>query len=193
MSAVATPVELIQSRILVIRGVRVILDEDLAKLYRVPTHRLNQAVKRNADRFPNDFRFQLTRQEVTNLISQIVISSSAPRDASCLRSQIVISNLGHGGRRKLPYAFTEHGALMAANVLNSPAAITMSVQVIRAFVQLRQLLINHKALAAKLAELDARVGAHDTRLAALITAIRNLAAPDGPRHRRKIGFHPAGN
>jgi hypothetical protein len=81
---------------------------------------------------------------------------------------------------------------MAANVLNSPSAITMSVQVIRAFVQLRQLLINHKALAAKLAELDTRVGAHDTRLAAIIAAIRKLAAPDGPRHRRKIGFHASG-
>ncbi len=159
MSAVATPVELIQSRILVIRGLRVIIDADLATLYRVPAKRLNEAVKRNADRFPDDFLFQLTLQDVANL-----------------RSQIATSSFAHGGRRYLPYAFTEHGALMAANVLNSPAAITMSVQVIRAFVQLRQLLINHKALAAKLAELDARVGAHDTRLAALITAIRNLAA-----------------
>ena len=184
--------ELILSRIQVLRSVRVILDEDLANLYRVPTKRLNEAVKRNADRFPEDFRFQLTPQEVANLKSQIATSSSAHAKASNLISQIVISSGTHGGRRKLPHAFTEHGALMAANVLNSPAAITMSVQVIRAFIQLRQLLINHKALAAKLAELDSRVGAHDTRLAAIITAIRNLAAPDGPRLRRKIGFHPTG-
>ncbi len=167
--------ELIQSRILVIRGVRVILDSDLATLYRVPAKRLNEAVRRNAERFPTDFLFQLTSQEVANLRSQFATSSSA-----------------HGGRRYLPYAFTEHGALMAANVLNSPGAITMSVQVIRAFVQLRQLLINHKALAVKLAELESRVGVHDTRLAAIITTIRHLAAPDGPRHRRKIGFHAAG-
>ena len=103
----------------------------------------------------------------------------------------MISNDTHGGRRKLPYAFTEHGALMAANVLNSPNAVHMSVQVIRAFVQLRQLLVSHKDLAAKLAELDARAGDHDQRLASLISAIRRLAAPDGPRHGRKIGFHAA--
>ncbi|MEO6876532.1 MAG: ORF6N domain-containing protein [Opitutaceae bacterium] len=167
-----TPVELIQSRIQNVREVRVILDTDLANLYRVSTSRLNEAVKRNSDRFPADFRFQLTPEEVTNLGSQTAISSGT-----------------HGGRRSLPYAFTEYGALMAANVLNSPAAVTMSVQVIRAFIQLRQLLVNHKQLAAKLTELDARVGAHDSHLAEIIAAIRKLAAPEGPRHRRKIGFH----
>ncbi|MEO6875770.1 MAG: ORF6N domain-containing protein [Opitutaceae bacterium] len=183
MSAL-TPVEFVQSRIQLVRDVRVILDTDLAKLYRVSTSRLNEAVKRNSDRFPADFRFQLTPEEVANLRSQIAISSGAT-----LRAQSAISNGTHGGRRSLPYAFTEYGALMAANVLNSAAAVTMSVQVIRAFIQLRQLLVNHTQLAAKLTELDARVGAHDSHLAEIIAAIRKLAAPEGPRHRRKIGFH----
>jgi hypothetical protein len=136
-----------------------------------PTIRLNEAVKRNADRFPDDFRFQLTREEVADLISQSAISSRP-----------------HGGRRTLPWAFTEHGALMAATVLNSSRAVQMNVVIIRAFVRLRQLLGNHKALAAKLAELDARVGAHDQQLSKVVAAIRHLAAPDGLRHRRKIGF-----
>jgi hypothetical protein len=106
----------------------------------------------------------------------------------------VVAKCDHLKRLKfspnLPYAFTEHGAIQAANVLNSEAATDMSVQVVRAFVRLRQLIANHRALSAKLAELDQRVGAHDEQLAALIEAIRQLAAPEGPRHRRKIGFHP---
>jgi hypothetical protein len=107
-----------------------------------------------------------------------------------LRSQNATLSGAHGGRRYAPFAFTEHGAIMAANVINSPQAVAMSVVVVRAFVRLRQLVINHKAIAAKLAELDARVGAHDEQLAGVIAAIRQLTAPDGPRHRRKIGFHP---
>lgn len=166
------PLEDVQSRIVVMRDQRVVLDRDLAVLYGVPTFRLNEAVKRNADRFPADFRFQLTAAEVDHLTSQFAISKP-----------------GRGGRRTLPWAFTEHGALMAATILNSSRAVQMSLVIIRAFVRLRQMLINHKALSAKLAELDSRVGAHDTQLAAIIDAIRQLAAPDGPRHRRKIGFH----
>ena len=149
------------------------LDRDLAALYGVPTFRLNETVKRNADRFPADFRFQLTAEESGRLTSQSAISKP-----------------GRGGRRTLPWAFTEHGALMAATILNSPRAVQMSVVIVRAFVRLRQLLVNHKALSAKLNELDARVGAHDEQLAAIVDAVRQLAAPDGPRHRRKIGFHP---
>ena len=140
------PAEHIQSRILVLRGQRVLLDRDLATLYGVPTFRLNEAVKRNADRFPDDFLFQLTPEELGSLTSQFAMSKP-----------------GRGGRRTLPWAFTEHGALMAATILNSPRAVQMSLVVIRAFVRLRQLLVNQKALAAKLAELDARVGAHDAR------------------------------
>ena len=170
-----TPVEHIQSRILVLRGVRVILDADLAALYGVPTKRLNEQVARNARKFPADFCFILTAEEVANLRSQNATSSSGP----------------HGGRRYAPRAFTEHGAIHAANVLNSDAAVEMSVRVVRAFVQLRQMIVNHKALSAKLAELDAKVGAHDEQLAEIIKAIRYLTAPEGPTHGRKIGFIPS--
>ncbi|MDD3180892.1 MAG: ORF6N domain-containing protein [Opitutaceae bacterium] len=166
------PVEHIQSRILVLRGVRVVLDRDLAVLYGVTTKRLLEQVRRNRERFPKDFCFQLERSEVANL-----------------RSQIATSSRTHGGWRYAPYAFTEHGALMAANVLNSPDAVAMSVHVVRAFVRLRQLMANHRALAAKLAELDARAGNHDEQLAAIVAAIRQLTTPDAPAHGRRIGFH----
>ena len=166
------PLEHVQSRILVLRDQRVVLDRDLAALYGTATFRLNEAVKRNADRFPADFRFQLTAEEFARLTSQFAISKP-----------------GRGGRRTLPWAFTEHGALMAATILNSSRAVRMSLVIIRAFVRLRQLVVNHKAIAAKLAELDARVGAHDEQLAALVAAIRQLAAPDAPPHGRKMGFH----
>lgn len=166
------PLELIQSYIRVIRGVRVMLDADLAALYGVPTKRLNEQVKRNIRRFPEDFCFQLT-----------------PEESADLRSHFATSSGGHGGRRFLPYAFTEHGAIQAANILNSEAATRMSVAVVRAFVRLRQLVVNHKAIAAKLAELDARVGAHDEQLAALVEAIRLLTTPEAQPPRRRIGFH----
>lgn len=166
------PLENIQSQIIVLRGQRILLDRDLAALYGVPTKRLNEAVKRSAERFPADFRFQLTADELERL-----------------KSQFATSKPGRGGRRTLPWAFTEHGALMAATILNSSRAVRMSVVIIRAFVRLRQLLGNHKALVAKLAELDERLGAHDAHLAAIVDAIRQLAAPNEPRHRRKIGFH----
>jgi len=188
------PVEQIQSRILVLRGVRVLLDADLAVLYGVPTFRFNEAVKRNADRFPEDFRFQLTPEEFANLISQIAISSSDPTTNHPLRSnssQTAMRARQPGGRRKRPWAFTEHGALMAATILNSARAVQMSLVVIRAFVQLRLMLVNHKALAAKLAELDQRVGANEADIAAIVEAIRQLTTPDAPTHGRRIGFQPA--
>jgi ORF6N domain len=163
------PAELIQSRILVIRGVRVLLDADLARLYGVPTKRLNEQVKRNAAKFPEDFCFQLTLDETEALKSKWV--GLGPRGAAN-RSQNATGSQKHRDPRFLPYVFTEYGALQAANVLSSAAASEMSVHVVRAFARLRQLLVNHKALAAK-----------------LVAAIRQLAAPDGPRRRRKIGFH----
>jgi ORF6N domain len=166
------PAEQIQSRIRLLRGQRVLLDADLAALYGVNKKRLNEQVHRNQERFPDDFCFQLTREEFANLKSQFATSSGS-----------------HGGLRKLPFAFTEHGALMAANVLSSTKAIQMSLVVIRAFVGLRQLFATHKALSAKLDELDARVGEHDKHLAAIIEAIRLLTTPDAPEHGRKIGFH----
>lgn len=169
------PADLIRHRILVLRGVRVILDADLAALYGVPTKRLNEQVKRNIRRFPEDFMFQLSREEADSL----------------LRSRSQIATLKRGQNIKhLPFAFTEHGAVQAANVLNSETAIEMGVQVVRAFVQLRQLFADHRALAAKLAELDKRVGGHDAQLAAVVQAIRQLAVGESQRTRRKIGFHP---
>ncbi|MBK9990217.1 MAG: ORF6N domain-containing protein [Verrucomicrobia bacterium] len=168
------PLEPIQFRILILRGVRVILDADLARLYGVATKRLNEQVKRNAKKFPEDFMFQLTPEEKAEVV------------AKCDH----LKNLRFA--KSLPYAFTEHGAIQAANILASDAASEMSVHVVRAFVRLRLLVVNHKAIATKLAELDAKVGAHDEQLAAVIAAIRQLTTPDEPRHCRKIGFH-AGN
>jgi hypothetical protein len=171
MADESVPLDRVQTKILVFRGQRVLLDADLAAFYGVPTSRFNEAVSRNAERFPADFRFQLTHEEVADLKSQSAISS-------------------HGGRRKLPWVFTEHGALMAANVLNSLRAAQMSVVIVRAFVALRQLVFDQNALSEKLAELEARVGAHDEELTAIVEAIRQLSASTGLEHGRKIGFHP---
>lgn len=168
------PAEQIQSRILVLRGQRVLLDRDLARLYGVTTSRLNEQVRRNRRKFPEDFMFQLAGNEATQVFAS--------------RSQNAILNRGQNVKY-LPFAFTEHGAIQAANILSSDAATEMSVHVVRAFVRLRQLMVNHRALSAKLAELDARVGSHDEQLAALVAAIRQLTTPDAPNHGRKIGFH----
>jgi hypothetical protein len=168
------PVERIEKTIFLIRGERVIIDADLAALYGVETRRLNEQVARNLERFPGDFMFQLTRQEVSGLMSHFAIS-----------------NGGRGGRRKLPYAFTEHGAIMAASVLNTPRAVEMSVFVVRAFVRLRQLLATHKELAEKLAELERKLASHDEQIVAIIDAIKQLMAapaPPTPPDKRRIGF-----
>lgn len=166
------PVEHIASGILVIRGERVMLDADLAALYGVPTKRLNEQVKRNLERFPKDFMFQLTAEE-----------------AASLRSQIATLKAGRGQHRKYrPYAFTEHGAIMAATVLNSPQAVEMSVFVVRAFVRLREMLASNKALARKLAELEARLEGHDETIADIVLAIRELMNPPALEKRRGIGF-----
>lgn len=158
-------------RIHLIRGHKVMLDADLAELYGVPTKALNQAVKRNAERFPADFMFQLSADE-----------------SLALRSQTVTSNTsGRGGRRYSPRAFTEHGALMAATVLNSPRAVEMSVFVVRVFVQLREFLATHRELAAKLDELERKLSTHDQAIAGLIDAIRQLTATP-PHKARPIGF-----
>lgn len=167
------PAERIESSILVLRGQRVVLDRDLAALYGVSTKRLNEQVRRNQARFPEDFCFQIDRQEFANLRSQFATSSKV-----------------HGGQRYAPRAFTEHGALMAAQVINSPEAVNMSVHVVRAFVRLRQLMVNHKALSAQLAALENRVGDHDEQIAAIVDTIRRLTTPDAPTHGRKMGFHP---
>jgi ORF6N domain len=169
------PIEQITRTILILRGYRVIIDRDLATLYGVETRTLNQAVKRNAERFPGDFRFQLNASE-----------------QAASRSQTVILNAGRGQNLKfLPYAFTEHGAIMAATILNSRRAVEMSIYVVRAFVQLRELLGSNKELARRFAQLEARLdkklAAHDKSIAAILSAIRQLMSPSTPM-RRGIGF-----
>jgi len=167
----AVPDNSIEGMIMLLRGERVILDADLGGLYGVPTRALNQAVKRNLERFPADFMFLLTSEE-----------------AARLRSQTVTSKSGRGGRRYTPYAFTEHGAIMAANVLNSPRAVRASVFVVRAFVRLRRMLFQHKELAARLDELERKLEGHDRQIIALVDAIRQLMAPPQGPPRRRIGF-----
>ena len=157
--------------IYVIRGERVMLDSDLAAIYGTTTMRLNEQFRRNRKRFPNDFAFQLTREEFTNLISQNAISRS------------------HGGRRKAPVVFTEHGAIMLASVLNSEIAIQASVRVVRAFVTLREMVSSNVQLAAKLAELERRLDSHDDSIAQLFAVIRELLEPTIPEKQREIGFH----
>ena len=166
--------DIIEQEILLIRGHRVILDRDLAKLYDVDTRRLNEQVKRNLQRFPEDFMFQLTKEE-----------------SEFLRSQFATLKAGRGQHRKyLPYVFTEHGAIMAASVLNSKRAVEMSIRVVRTFIKLRQLLTTHKELAYKLSELERKIEKHDTEIQAIFEAIRQLMAPAPQRPKRHIGFHP---
>ncbi|MBI4971903.1 MAG: ORF6N domain-containing protein [Candidatus Omnitrophica bacterium] len=177
--------EAIELKIFLIRGQRVILDADLARIFNVKTFRLNEAVKRNIDRFPEDFVFRLTEEEKAEVIANCDHLKYSG-EIGALRSQFAISKKGRGGSRYLPYAFTEHGALMAANVLNSPVAVKASVQVVRAFVNLRKMLLNHKELARKIAELE---GKYDVQFKIVFDAIRKLMNPAKPKHRRKIGFH----
>jgi C4-dicarboxylate-specific signal transduction histidine kinase len=184
------PRERIEQTILVIRGQRVILDSDLAKLYGVSTKVLNQAVKRNTERFPGDFAFQLTAAEVRNLRSQAVTLSSRPVESiesNSNRSQFVTGSQKHRDPRFRPWAFTEHGAVMVASVLNSKRAVEVSLYVVRAFVKLREMLRTHKALAQKLAELERQVASHDSHIRSLFEAIRQLMEPAAAKSRR-IGF-----
>ena len=160
--------QVLAGRILVIRGLRVVLDSDLAQLYEVETKRFNEQIRRNLTRFPSDFMFELTNEEFESLRSQFATSK-------------------RGGRRYLPLVFTEHGAIMAASVLNSERAVQMSVYVVRAFVQLRELMVDHKVLADKLDALERRVSHHDHSLVALIDAIRALTEQPKPV-KRPIGF-----
>ncbi len=165
-----TPIVTVESRILFLRHQRVILDVHLAKLYSVTVKQFNQQIKRNIERFPPDFMFQLTNKE-----------------HRVLRSQFVTSKEGSGGRRYLPYAFTEHGAIMAATVLNSKRAVQMSVFVVRAFVRLREMLATNRRLSAKVHELENHLDTHDSVILDLIGAIKELTAPKVPR-RRRVGF-----
>ena len=152
------------------------LDEDLADLYGVPTKRLNEQVQRNLERFPEDFAFQLTPQEVANL-----------------KSQFATSSLGHGGRRKLPWAFTEHGVAMLTSVLRSPAAIEANIAIIRAFVRMRRLLATPGELVAQLQQLAETVQLHDRRLKAITDVLTKMMQPPPvPAKKGRIGFQSPG-
>lgn len=161
--------EQLANRILVVRGIRVMLDRHLAELYGVPTRRLNEQVRRNAGRFPPEFVFSLTNQEAAILKSQIATSS-------------------WGGKRKLPLVFTEHGAVMAATVLNSRMAVEMSVFVVRVFIQMRGALGAHQEIERRLELLMRRVGSHDEAIAQILQALRLLTRPEETPKRRRIGF-----
>jgi phage regulator Rha-like protein len=164
------PVGIIERRIYVLRGQKVMVDCDLAELYRVSTANLNKAVKRNLARFPEDFMFQLTAEE----------------DAS-LRFQIGISNTLRGGRRYAPFAFTEHGVLMLSSVLKSERAAHMNVHIVRVFVRLREMLATHKDLAHKMLELERQQKEHGQQLTAVYTIVKRLMEPP-KRRARPIGF-----
>jgi len=164
-------VDQVQSKILFMRGEKVILDSDLAALYGVPTKRLNEQVKRNKERFPPDFMFQLTKTEKDE----------------------VVANCDHLQKLKfspvLPYAFTEHGAIMAASVLNSERAVQASIYVVRAFVKLRQMLTPYKELMGKLDQLEKKLKIHDKQIIAIVEAIKLLMPPPDDKPKEPFGFH----
>lgn len=166
----ATLIRRVDSRIFVLRGQKVILDSDLAELYGVSIKRLNEQVKRNRKRFPSDFVLRLRRSEL-----------------AFLRSQNATSTNRHGGRRYLPFAFTEHGAIMAATVLNSERATKMSIFVVRAFVRIREALASNHEILSKLSQIERRLENHDVDIQQLVEAIRRLMTPL-TRSRRRIGF-----
>jgi hypothetical protein len=161
----------IESRIYLIRGKKVMLDHDLAQLYRVPTSRLNEQVKRNRKRFPSDFMVQLSVAE-----------------ANCLISQNAMSKIGRGGRRWKPYAFTEQGVAMLSSVLKSDRAVGVNIAIMRAFVKLREIIATHKELAEKIEDLERKFQMHETQIENVFAAIRELLQPSDVPHKRRIGF-----
>jgi len=163
------PMERIQSSILLIRNEKVILDENLSRLYGVATRVLNQAVKRHSERFPDDFMFRLTMEEFKDLKSQIVTSS-------------------WGGRRKPPLAFTEQGVAMLSSVLNSKRAIEVNVLIMRAFVRMRKVIASNKALSRRIGELENRIESHDKAIVVLFEEIRKLLLPPPEKPKERIGF-----
>jgi hypothetical protein len=164
--------ERVVHQIHVIREHKVLLDSDLAQLYGVATSNLNKAVKRNPNRFPEDFMFQLNSAEAANLRFQFGISSS-----------------GHGGRRYRPYAFTEQGVAMLSSVLDSERAVQVNITIMRAFVKLREAMSANLELARKFVELEQKAGVHDGQIQGILEAIRQLLAPAAPKSQRQIGFH----
>ena len=173
--------EVIEQKIFLLRGQKIMLDRDLAALYGVPTKVLNQSVRRNKKRFPEDFMFRLTREEDTGLRSQIAILNE--KDAS-LRSQIVTSNAGRGGRRYLPCAFTDYGIAMLSSVLNSDRAIAVNIQIIRTFIKLRKLLATHADLLNKVEAMEKK---YDRQFRIVFEILRELR--ETPKKEiKKIGF-----
>ena len=171
-SEIVVPAERIEHAIVLVRGHKVMLDSTLADLYGVPTSRLNEQVRRNSSRFPEDFMFQLTAAE-----------------DEALRSQFATSKKGRGGRRYLPYAFTEQGVAMLSSVLKSDRAIEVNIAIMRAFVKLRDVLATHKEFARKLEDIERKLGQHDEHFRIVFEAIRQLMAPaPGPEKKRRIGF-----
>lgn len=169
------PTEVIENKIYFIRGRKVMLDRDLAKLYGLPIKRLNEQVKRNLERFPADFIFQLNKEET-----------------AALRSQFATSKKGRGGRRYLPYVFTQEGVAMLSSVLHSRRAIAVNIQIMRVFVRLRQLLGSHKELAFKLKELENKIDKHDEEIRTIFEVIKQLMAqpePEPEKPKTPIGFH----
>jgi hypothetical protein len=172
-AAIVAPINDVGSLIYVVRGQRVMLDSNLAELYGVPTSALNQAVERNPDRFPDDFSFPLTRQEFMDLISQTVIS-----------------NAGRGGRRKLPRVFTEHGVAMLSSVLRSPLAAAVNIEIVRAFIRMRRLMVTPADLVEQIRQLQETVQIHDEQIRWAIDALQHLMpAPPDQEPKRRIGFH----
>ena len=164
------PIERITDSILLIRGMRVMVDADLARLYGVSTKRLNEQVRRNPNRFPVDFMFQLSKEEKAEVV------------ANCDH----LENLKYSP--SLPYAFTEHGALMLASVINSPKAVETSIYIVRAFIRIREILATHKDLAQKLVDLEQKNTRHDTQIQAIVKALRELMVPEKAKEKRPIGF-----
>jgi hypothetical protein len=174
LSQALVPVEQIERSIHVIRGQRVMLDFDLAKLYGVLLKRLNEQVQRNRDRFPSDFAFKLTQQEFTNL-----------------KSQIATSSLTHGGRRKLPWAFSEHGVAMLSSVLRSPTAVKVNIEIVRTFVRIRRLLATPGELVEQLRQLADTVQVHDGQIKDIARVLHQLMEPPHPPiPPRRFGFQP---
>jgi hypothetical protein len=166
---VIVPVEIIERKIYLIKGMKVMLDSDLAFLYQVPTFRLNEAVKRNKDRFPSDFMFQLNKKEFTNLTSQFAISR-------------------YGGRRHLPYVFTEHGVAMLSSVLNSKRAVQVNIAIVRAFIKLRELLATHKNLILEIDKIKREQKEQNQRIQSIISIINQMLNPPVDENKEPIGF-----
>ncbi|HEY5899309.1 MAG TPA: ORF6N domain-containing protein [Burkholderiales bacterium] len=179
--------ERLEPLILRIRGHRVLLDSDLGRLYGVQTFRFNEAFKRNRHRFPADFAFQLTLEESRALTSQFAMSNAQAADSSGKSSQF--ARTSRGGRRSLPWAFTEHGALMAANILRSDRAVQMSIFVVRAFVRLREQVAANTAILKRLAEIDKTLLEHDSALRDVYRKLLPLLQPPPEPRKRSIGFH----